>query len=111
MNVASMSAGTLTASVGTAASLPSWFVVVMGLGIVFIGLVCIVFLCTIMSKIITSLEAKHAVDAPVDVPAPTAPTPEPIANRQELIAAISAALAEELGKDVSAIRIISMKKV
>ena len=41
-------------------------------------------------------------------PAPAANT---IPNRQELIAAVSAALAEELGTDVSAIRILSFKKL
>ena len=36
---------------------------------------------------------------------------QPIQNRQEIIAAVSAALAEELGTDVSAIRILSFKKI
>ena len=44
--------------------------------------------------------------------APAAPaselTPE---KRREMIAAVSAALAEELGKDVSAIKITSFKKI
>ena len=38
-------------------------------------------------------------------------TAEEIANRQEFIAAVSAALAEEMGTDVSAIRILSFKKI
>ena len=108
MNVASMSAETLTA---TAASIPSWFVVVMGMGIVFFGLICIVLLCTVMSKIVRAFD-KNPAPAPVPAKAPAAAqAAEPIANRQELVAAVSAALAEELGTDVSAIRIISFKKV
>ena len=104
MNVASMSAETLTA---TAASIPSWFVVVMGMGIVFFGLVCIVVLCTVMSKIVRAFDKN-----PVPAQAPAAVSAaEPIANRQELVAAVSAVLAEELGTDVSAIRILSLKKV
>jgi len=47
--------------------------------------------------------------------APVQPTPvaaAPAARpRQEMIAAISAALAEELGTDISGIRILSVKKV
>lgn len=35
---------------------------------------------------------------------------QPIQNRQEIIAAVSAAVAEELGTDISAIRILSFKK-
>ena len=34
-----------------------------------------------------------------------------IENRQEIIAAVTAACAEEMGKDVSAIRVISFKKI
>ena len=32
-------------------------------------------------------------------------------NRQELVAAVSAAIAEELGTDITGIRIVSMKKL
>ena len=113
MNVASMSAELLIGT--TAAEIPSWFVVVMGMGIVFIGLICIVVLCTYMSKIVRLLEKNDAPAAapaaPVQTQAPAAVQAEPIANRQELVAAISAVLAEELGTDVSAIRILSLKKV
>ena len=69
-----------------------------------------------MSKVVKILEKMTAVSEPAAAPAPTAVSApaavqEPIANRQELVAAISAALAEELGTDVSAIRILSLKKV
>ena len=39
------------------------------------------------------------------------PAPAPIENRGEIIAAVSAALAEEMGTDISAIRILSFKKI
>ena len=87
----------------------NWFVVLMGIGIVFIGLVCIVALCTAMSAIIKAIE-KNKKPAPAAVKsAPAATKAAPIANRQEFIAAISVAIAEELGTDVSAIRILSVK--
>ena len=113
MNVASMSVETLAAA---AEQIPSGFVVIMGMGIVFVGLICIVLLCSLMSKVVKILDKMTAVSEPAAVPAPTAVSApaavqEPIANRQELVAAISAALAEELGTDVSAIRILSLKKV
>ena len=113
MNVASMSVETLAAA---AEQIPSGFVVIMGMGIVFVGLICIVLLCSLMSKVVKILEKMTAVSEPAAAPAPTAVSAaatvqEPIANRQELVAAISAALAEELGTDVSAIRILSLKKV
>ena len=80
-------------------------VVLLGMGIVFAGLICIVVLCVLMGKVVQLLEKKEA-------PAPIAPAAaEAIPNRAELVAAISCCLAEELGTDVSAIRIVSLKKV
>ena len=91
--------------------MPNWFVVCMGLGTVFTGLVCIVILCKILSAVCMLSEKK---DAPVSNAA-TAPAvsaaPQQIENRQEIIAAVSAAIAEELGTDISAIRILSFKKI
>ena len=76
----------------------SVFVVLMGMGTVFFGLICLIVLTSIMGRIL-GREAAPAVAAPA----------EP--NRQELVAAVSAAIAEELGTDITGIRILSMKKV
>ena len=57
---------------------------------------------------------KDETKAPANTTAPVvaaAPAAQPIQNRQEIIAAVSAVLAEELGTDVSAIRILSFKKI
>ncbi|MBQ7970890.1 MAG: OadG family protein [Clostridia bacterium] len=87
-------------------------VILLGMGIVFAGLICIVILCVLMGKVVRLLEKK---EAPAAVSAPVAAAPatiaEAIPNRSELVAAISCCLAEELGTDVSAIRIVSLKKV
>lgn len=83
------------------------FVCLMGMGVTFIGLTCLILLTTLMSKLAGRNEkAAAAPAAPVPAPAASA-----IPNRQELIAAVSAVLAEELGTDVTAIRILSFKKV
>lgn len=84
------------------------FVVGMGVGTVFLGLVCIVLLCLIMSAICRAAEKKPTAPAAEPV---TQPSARPIENRQEIIAAVSAAVAEELGTDISAIRILSFKKL
>ena len=42
---------------------------------------------------------------------PAAAKEEEIPDRQEFVAAVSAAIAEELGTDVSAIRILSIKRM
>ena len=87
-------------------------VILLGMGIVFAGLICIVILCVMMGKVVRLLEKKEApvAAAPVAVAAPVT-VPAAIPNRAELVAAISCCLAEELGTDVSAIRIVSLKKV
>ena len=81
------------------------FVCLMGMGVTFIGLICLILLTILMGKIVNAKKE----EAPA-VPAP-APAAEVIPNRQEMIAAVSAVLAEELGTDVAAIRILSFKKV
>lgn len=93
---------------------PIIFVILMGLGVVFFGLICIILLCMLMSVIVRKIEGVTPAEAPKTAPsAPTAPaaavlTPE---KRRELIAAVSAVIAEELGTDVSAIRITSFRQV
>jgi sodium pump decarboxylase gamma subunit len=91
-------------------SLP--LVVGLGLGMVFFGLICIIALCYILGAIIRAFESRK--------PAPAAAQPteqvasaqtESIAKNGALIAAISAAIAEDMGTDVSAIRIKSIKKL
>lgn len=90
--------------------MPNWFVVCMGMGTVFVGLICIVILCKILSAVCMLAEKKDA-PATAAAPAVTASAPQQIENRQEIIAAVSAAVAEELGTDISAIRILSFKKI
>lgn len=85
----------------------SVFVVLMGMGTVFFGLICLIVLTSIMGRIL-GREAAPAVSAAPAAPVAAAPV-EP--NRQELVAAVSAAIAEELGTDITGIRILSMKKV
>ncbi len=99
-------------SAGGEKEIATWFVVVMGMGIVFIGLICLIVLIWIMGKIMKSIGSKAAPqEAPQRAAAPAPVAQEAIPNRGELVAAISAALAEELGTDVKAIRIHSIKRV
>jgi len=86
------------------------FVVLMGVGTVFFGLVCIIFLSTIMSKVCMMLVKKPAA-APAAAAAAPAAQEKAIPNRQAMIAAIAAAIAEDLGTDISGIRILSVKKI
>ena len=89
------------------------FVCIMGIGTVFAGLVCIILLCKIYAAII-NLGKKDEAPATVGVtPAVTAkPATAPvIEDKQKIIAAVCAAVAEELGTDVNALKVISFKKI
>ena len=86
----------------------SIFVVLMGLGTVFFGLICIIIICSIMGAICKSFVKEEPAKAPVSAPA--APSGE-IANKQEIIAASCAVIAEELGTQISAIKVVSFKRV
>ena len=86
------------------------FVILMGVGVVFIGLICIILLTTVMSAICRSMGDKTPAPA---APAPAAPAAQTAAipNRQAMIAAIAVAVAEEMGTDPAGIRILSVKKL
>ncbi len=86
------------------------FVCLFGMGTVFAGLICIIILTSIMGKIVGSVASKPEAAAPAAA-APVAQASNEIPNRQALIAAISCVLAEEMGTDVTGIRIHSLKKI
>ena len=85
----------------------SVFVIIMGLGTVFFGLVCLIALTTIMGKVLERFNAPVPMEKPI-MPTPIHPATE---NRPEIIAAVSAAIAEELGTDITGLRILSMKRI
>lgn len=94
------------------------FVVLMGMGVVFIGLICIVLLVSLTGKIVQNLEKntkkpskETETDSRPSVSAHSAVSFGPIPNRGELVAAVSAVLAEELGTTVQGFRICSLKRV
>ncbi len=88
--------------------------VVMGIGTVFFGLICLIFLSMIMGSVIKSM-GKSADAAPAASAVSAAPAPKAsasaIPNRQAMIAAIAAVIAEEEGTDITGIRILSVKQL
>ena len=89
------------------------FVCLMGMGTVFVGLICIVVLVIGMSAICRKLGHIEEAVAPAAAPVAAAPAAPQIstANQGALMAAIAAAIAEDMGTDISAVRIVSIKKV
>ncbi len=92
--------------------MPNSFVVVLGIGTVFFGLICLVLLCKIIGLFCDASAKKQENNTAVsNTPAPAVNASQPIENRQEIIAAVSAVIAEELGTNIEALRIISFKKI
>ncbi len=84
------------------------FVCIVGIVTVFIGLICIIGLCKLMSLICGLLPENKEKTAQ---PAPQALSDSgAIANKQEILAGVCAVLAEELGTDVKNIKVLSFKK-
>jgi sodium pump decarboxylase gamma subunit len=84
------------------------FVCLMGLGTVFFGLLCLVVITTLLGKLCGNSSPQETPAAPRVAPAVPA---QPEGDQQALVAAVSAAIAEELGTDITGIRILSMKKI
>ena len=92
------------------------FVIALGLVTVFVCLIMLIAIIYIMGAIINKATAKTA---PAAAPAPVAAAPvaaapvaaAPAANKQQLVAAMAAVIAEEMGTDVNHIRIHSIKKI
>ena len=85
------------------------FVCVLGIGTVFLGLICIILLCKITSALCSSMPKKSEVKTSTDAK-PVSASVAPIANKQEIVAAICAVIAEECGTDVKNIKVVSFKR-
>lgn len=85
-------------------------VVLMGLITVFVGLICLIIIIKIMGAIMAAVSGNKA-STPAPVAAPAAPAPVSNAGNQQLVAAISAAIAEEMGEDVDHIKILSIRRL
>ncbi len=99
--------------------LSSTFVCIMGMATVFAGLICLIVICFLLSLIARNTAKENPKKTETAAPS-LAVSPEKavcsapaqaIENREELVAAISAAIAEELGQDVKNIRILSLRKI
>ena len=88
------------------------FVTLMGIGTVFFGLVCIIVLTTIMGAVLKS-NAKPAAPAPAAAPKAAAPAASAVntAKEQEILAAVIAAVTEDLGPSASRMQITSINKI
>ena len=79
----------------------------IGIGTVFVGLISIILICKIMGAVCLALIKDKPQPDSADMPSDSGNIP----NKQEFIAAVSAAIAEDMGKDINGIRILSVKKL
>lgn len=88
------------------------FVTLMGIGTVFFGLICIIVLTTVMGSVLKS-KSKPAAPAPAAAPAAAAPAAPAVntAKEQEILAAVIAAVTEDLGPSASRMQITSINKI
>ena len=95
-----------TAIAKTGSEIPNWFAVVMGIGTVFVGLLSIIIICVITGAICGNKRksGKKAANANTG----TSVDPR---KRQELIAAVCAACAEDMGATVEALKVVSFRKI
>ena len=89
-----------------------WFVCVLGISVVFIGLLFLVGIIFVMNGICNALANKNNKNVNTTISNIDSAS-ENVAdkNRQEILAAVCAAVAEENNTDISAIRVISFKRV
>ncbi len=93
------------------------FVCIMGIATVFIGLVCLIFIIKIANAVCDILAKGEKSNNVQSAPAPKNQAnvqnraTAPITNKQEIIAGVCAVIAEELGTEVSNIRVTSFKKL
>ena len=88
------------------------FVTLMGIGTVSFGLICIIVLTTIMGSVLKS-KSKPAAPAPAAAPKAAAPAAPAVntAKEQEILAAVIAAVTEDLGPSASRMQITSINKI
>ena len=93
---------------GGSAATSTLITFLLGLGIVFIGLIALILIIKVMGAIMRTVGKKKAQPAEESVSETKAAESE--GDRGEIVAAVSAAIATVLGENVSGIRIVSFKK-
>lgn len=87
------------------------FVLLLGMGTVFFGLLCLIVLTKLMSKVLGGEKAAAAQAAPAVAAAPAKAVTLDVADRKAFDAAIAAVIATYMGGEPQGLRIRSIKKV
>ena len=93
---------------GGSAATSTLITFLLGIGIVFIGLIALIAIIKIMGALMRGTNKQKPMPESKQEEAKPAAVPE--GDRGEIIAAVSAAIATVMGESVSGIRIVSFKK-
>lgn len=99
----------LSLSASATRDIPDWFAMVMGIGTVFVGLLSIILICIITGAVCGASKKQTAKNSGA-IKTPVKPVVHPN-KRGEILAAVCAACAEDMGTDVDALKVISFKKL
>ena len=89
--------------------IPNWFAVTMGIGTVFVGLLSIIIICVLTGALCgASKRREQTVNPTLAQNKSVKKTDE---NRAEILAAVCAACAEDMGTDVNTLKVVSFKKL
>lgn len=84
------------------------FVCLMGMGVTFVGLGCIILLTMLMGKVMGAMDRRKA---PEQIPAPAAPAVSADGLTDEIKIAIMAAIAQEHGFNMANVSNVSIRKL
>lgn len=89
-------------------------VVLMGLITVFVVLICLIIIIKILGAVMVKLtgnKASQAVPAAVPQAVPAVSQTAAAGDKQKLVAAVAAAIAEDMGTDVDHLKIHSIRRL
>ena len=84
---------------------PWYMVILLGMGIVFVGLGLLILLCSVLRLLLSDKKGEQASQLPAEQH-----ENDEIPDKKRLIAAITAAIAEAEGADIRALRVVSFKR-
>lgn len=84
---------------------PWYMVILLGMGIVFVGLGLLILLCSVLRLLLSDKKVEPASQLPA-----AQQENDVIPDKKRLIAAITAAIAEAEGTDIRALRVVSFKR-
>ena len=88
-----------------------WGVMLLGMGVVFAGLIVLIYISKLMSAVYSKASKNEAPPAAKPVQAVPQAVSSEIANRPQFVAVVASAIATTMGTEPDGLRILSIKKI